>query len=125
MAERHANDPAATLGHANTVRASQGGLYTTSSSSAAEIDCRGWVINSTGRYVKITAVDADLYFLWAADTGATIDETATSTVATAPGDTIPDLLLAGQSVQQVLHPKYPYLRFKTKSGSGGIRVFRS
>lgn len=125
MVERHSPDPAATLGHATTVRASQGGLYATTSTAAAEMDLTGWVINSTGRYVKITAVDADLYFLWAADTGATIDETATSSLATAPGATIPDIVFAGTSVQQVIHPGYRFLRFKTKSGSGGVRVFRS
>jgi len=125
MAERHAPSPIATEGAAQSVQASQGGLYQASTTAAAEFDLRKWV----GRYVKITAVDADTYFLFAEDTGATIDETATASAAVIPASatmaTIPDLLMSGTSVHQLVHPKYGYLRFKTKSGSGGVRVFSS
>lgn len=125
MAERHAPSPIVTEGAAVSVQASQGGLYLTSSTTAAEFDLRKWA----GRYVKIVAEDADTYFLFAEDAGATIDATATASAAVIPPSatmaTIPDLLLAGTSVPQVVHPKYGYLRFKTKAGAGGVRVFLS
>lgn len=125
MAERHASSPIATEGAAQSVQPSQGGLYLTTSTVAGEFDLRKWA----GRYVKIRAIGADHYFLWAEDTGATIDETATASAAAIPPSatmaTIPDELLSGEFVHQLVHPKYPFLREKTKTGTGGMRVFPS
>ena len=125
MAERHAPSPTATEGAAQSVQASQGGLYQASSTAAAEFDLRKWV----GRYVKIRSIGQEHYFLFAEDTGATIDETATAATAEIPPSatmaTIPDMLSAGETVHQLVHPKFPFLRYKSVTGTGGVRVFPS
>jgi len=121
--ERSASAPMATEGQAFSVQPSRGGLSAATSTTAAEfkIAAGQWV----GRYVEIVAEGADLYFLWAPDTGATIDETATASDAATPTNNAPNFIAAGTSKQQLVSAGLPYLRFKAKAGTGYVRVFRS
>ncbi len=57
--------------------------------------------------------------------GAIIDEMATASDAATPTNNAPNFIAAGTSKQQLVSAGLPYLRFKAKSGTGYVRVFRS
>lgn len=111
---------------------SKGQLAAATSGAAAEIDLRAWVKDPAGnsgadmpRYVSLKAEGVDVYYLFAAATGASIVPATRQSVASAADVTIPDLLSAGERVHYLVDPAYPFLRFITGGGAGVIRVFRS
>lgn len=121
--ERSASTPMATQGQADSVQPSRGALVAATSTTPAEFKIASgqW----TERYVEIVAEGADLYFLWAPDTGATIDETATASDSATPTNNGPNFIAAGTSKHQLVAKGLPYLRFKAKTGTGYVRVFRT
>lgn len=121
---RNASIPMATQGAADSVQPVHGGLCADTTTAAAEMDLRLWV----GRYVRIHAIGADCYYLWAKDTGQTIDETARKSIPVEPPDvtqlSIPKLLPAGAEVHELVSERTVFLRFKAVA-NGTLRVSRS
>ena len=116
-----AGKPVASEGAANSVQGPQGGLCQATSGTAVSFDLTSWA----GRYVKLTCETTDCFYLCAATTGATIDETATASSAASADATIPQLLAAGQSTDFLVDLAYPFLRVKTGGTAGKARVTRS